>query len=480
MPGPQARRLKLWSANITAWSAAATTLLDGDADLCSLQEMHVAPCAAAGAQREAARKGWKLALGDAKQQDSLLGFMHRERRLAARQIPMEGLAPEQQARIQLVAVFLGDHRVIHVLNLYGRPGGARDQDWNAQLVLAAVSWQRSLGQTPALLMGDLNLDLAESGLAGVLGLSGWTDLLQDAGETCLPSRGQARRLDYVLCNEQARGMVHGARLRWDMGIPTHALLEVLLDIGDNPLVPRRQPVPSLAGPALSAWTALVAEQARQELIREHEAAFRVACEAGAVERAWQHLEAAATAWLAKRAGLPEQRRPYAHVVWQRCWASAAGDGDATTHALSRALLRKRRLQGLQHALNRTHPSARQVWGALQRDQDAAWQQRFLGPLPNADQLACMLHDAEKEVQQQVDLHRRQRQESWHSWAQECWSNQQGKLYRWLRDGGNLGRDMVITTDFAGQPGTVGWVRSLKGGPHQVLAQLDEALSLIHI
>eukprot|EP00974_Lingulodinium_polyedra_P002035 191506-Lingulodinium_polyedra.AAC.1 len=61
--------------------------------------------------------------------------------------------------------------------------------------MAAVVWVRSLGDAPALVVGDLDAALQTMGIDGVLAMAGWSDLLAQAGVTCIPSNGNASRID---------------------------------------------------------------------------------------------------------------------------------------------------------------------------------------------------------------------------------------------------------------------------------------------
>eukprot|EP00974_Lingulodinium_polyedra_P063563 6137061-Lingulodinium_polyedra.AAC.1 len=60
-------------------------------------------------------------------------------------------------------------------------------------------------------MGDFELPLGGSGFDGVLEMSGWTNVLADAGPTCSPFRGGPSRIDVVLANRAARARVTNAR-----------------------------------------------------------------------------------------------------------------------------------------------------------------------------------------------------------------------------------------------------------------------------
>ena len=80
--------------------------------------------------------------------------------------------------------------MLHVLHCYGYAGGRADLERNTALVLEGLTWLQGLGGAPALLVGDLNCSLADTGLEGPMAMSGWSDLLARAGPTCLPSQGR--------------------------------------------------------------------------------------------------------------------------------------------------------------------------------------------------------------------------------------------------------------------------------------------------
>ena len=75
-------------------------------------------------------------------------------------------------------------------NLTSRKHVAARQAWqaaerNESLILAALSWLRSLGDVPSLIVGDFNLALSKSSVEPVLAMAGWSDVLEQAGPTCI-------------------------------------------------------------------------------------------------------------------------------------------------------------------------------------------------------------------------------------------------------------------------------------------------------
>eukprot|EP00974_Lingulodinium_polyedra_P003489 328435-Lingulodinium_polyedra.AAC.1 len=78
-------------------------------------------------------------------------------------------------------------------------------------------------------------------------MSGWIDLLVDAGHTCYPSSGNPSRIDVVFANRGARSWIRAARVRWDLGIATHAALQIDLEVGSEEQARMRDLRQPLAG-----------------------------------------------------------------------------------------------------------------------------------------------------------------------------------------------------------------------------------------
>eukprot|EP00974_Lingulodinium_polyedra_P109180 10564320-Lingulodinium_polyedra.AAC.1 len=97
---------------------------------------------------------------------------------------MAGVA---EGRVQYAVAHAGGARALHVIQVYGESEGARSADSNLAIVSEAIAWLRSLGDVPAVLVGDFNMSLDDSGMEGALAMAGWADLLRDAGPTCFPS-----------------------------------------------------------------------------------------------------------------------------------------------------------------------------------------------------------------------------------------------------------------------------------------------------
>eukprot|EP00974_Lingulodinium_polyedra_P045745 4385502-Lingulodinium_polyedra.AAC.1 len=61
-------------------------------------------------------------------------------------------------------------------------------------------------------------------------MAGWANLLADTGDTRVQPTGTPYTIDAVLTNRGARAWVKFARLRWDVGLATHAAIEIAFDM----------------------------------------------------------------------------------------------------------------------------------------------------------------------------------------------------------------------------------------------------------
>ena len=81
--------------------------------------------------------------------------------------------------------------------------------------------------------------------------------------------------------------------------------------------------------------------------------------------------------------------------------------------------------------------------------------------------------ADQEVQSAVRAARQQRSQGWHAWVQEAWTNDIGKLCRWIRQPIADDHGTLVRVPDA-QPGSVAFVSSLVGGPAEELQAVQEA------
>eukprot|EP00974_Lingulodinium_polyedra_P092216 8935780-Lingulodinium_polyedra.AAC.1 len=97
-------------------------------------------------------------------------------------------------------------------------------------------------------------------------MAGRADLLREAGQAghaCFPSSGALSRIDRALANAPARAWITGAELRWDLGIATHAAIQVDFQAQAPEAAWMRAIRPSLEGDAEAGW-----EQRRDQVTDE--------------------------------------------------------------------------------------------------------------------------------------------------------------------------------------------------------------------
>ncbi|CAK0863527.1 unnamed protein product, partial [Prorocentrum cordatum] len=391
--------------------------------------------------------------------------------VAARSEPPLGLSGRHPGRLQHFVLHLGASRAVHFMNCYGYR--------NADLILEAVEWVRGLGDVPAFVVGDLNCQLASSGLDGLLAMAGWRDLLAAAGPTCIPSQKAPSRIDYVLGNPAAQDIVETVGLRWDLGLATHAALLMTIKVGSPEPALIRQSVPPLDGPPADGWTPQCARDMAVAIQAAHGGAFQQALDRQDLDGAWEVLSLAMRTWLSARLGRPAVvARPHAAAAWMSERPKArGGGGDAADAAADAALLRLWRLRSLQHAHGRTSPEAALAACATLRalrtadSGNPAWAAMLSALTPGGTFPAHVIDRAEADWRQAQDAARRRRRGEWRRWAQDAMANSQGRLYRWIRGGGTLEAELVPAPPAAGAAAATApilghrtWALALQGGP----------------
>ena len=172
---------------------------------------------------------------------------------AAKPFPVPDLEAWAGHRIEHVASQFGSS-VIHVINIYSpcqaQAGGPSAATACERLVHRALGIAAELGQVPCVIVGDFNQDPLPASAAAECALSGWRDVGTHLGPTTSPGAGrEGRRIDRVLANSQAAQALRSVRLRWDLGIATHAVLEVTFHARARPPYWCRLRPDSMAGPA---------------------------------------------------------------------------------------------------------------------------------------------------------------------------------------------------------------------------------------
>jgi endonuclease/exonuclease/phosphatase family metal-dependent hydrolase len=219
--------MRIIIANTTSWNASWRGLAAANADVYCVQEARIATGDLADMESEAKGRGLMLHPSDPDDGEHLMLFAHRSGRRHLRAMSMQGVEQSMRGRMQYAVIHFGRRRALHIVQLYGVADGSRAAtDFNASLMLAAVAWLRSLGDVPSLVVGDFNLDIAHAAIDAPLAMAGWVDVLAEAGPTCIPSTGAPSRIDYVFANRPAKAFIRAASVRWDLGLATHAALEL--------------------------------------------------------------------------------------------------------------------------------------------------------------------------------------------------------------------------------------------------------------
>ncbi|CAK0847227.1 unnamed protein product, partial [Prorocentrum cordatum] len=265
----------------------------------------------------------RLHLGPEQDGEHLLAAAHAPGSCSARAEAMSGLSGRHPGRLQHLALHLGGNRAVHLLNVYGYAGGRTDRERNADLILEGLEWLRGLGGAPALLVGDLNCNVAESGLEGLLGMAGWRDLLRLA----------LRALDYVLANQEALGLVERVGIRWDLGFATHAALWVELRASAPERALMRRPVQRLDGDAIEGWGAREAREAAATVVAGFGTPFHGALGRHDVEAAWQSLR---SAMVAMSTLMALRQADADHAVWRAALADLRPDVELPATLLEHA------------------------------------------------------------------------------------------------------------------------------------------------
>jgi ribonuclease HI/endonuclease/exonuclease/phosphatase family metal-dependent hydrolase len=503
-------------ANVTSWGAGWRGLIKADADVYCVQEARIAAEGREVAASEASGRGLVLRPGDAVDGEHLLAFAHKEGLRHLRSVELVGVELRMRERMQYAVVHFGRKRALHIIQLYGLADGSRASiDFNVSIVTTAVGWLRSLGDVPALVVGDFNLNLAEVALDGPLAMAGWVDVFSNAGPTCIPSNGAPSRIDYVLASRPARDLIERISIRWDLGLATHAalILEMRAEAPEKAWM--RRPVQPLDGPQSTNWGEDQAA-ATATIVSDYGPSVRNAIAAGDFNRGWSTLERAMREWLAKRRGDHEvPARRYANAKWCAEVPRTSGrDGEAQSRTADQALLRVRRLRAFWHSVgqgsrlwSRSQFTMGQVGVLTPQNRDLPhgsidvrmgclpYQARcILDALVAADRdnplwspawcefghhpfaaYAPLLDRAERELKEAAQESRRTRKDAWFKWVTDSLEDRGGRLYRWIRGGAASAAVMVPDPQAGGDDARAGsraWILSLRGGPSAQLRTLE--------
>ena len=120
-------------------------------------------------------------------------------------------------------------------------GGTQQHRDASDQVLAEWLEAAEVSGEPTLIAGDFNGTQAELPVSMWFAAAGWQELggLEQPA-TCLPSRGQPRRIDWLLASRGLLPAIRGpAEVRWDIGVKPHAVQLVKVDLTERGMLPPR-------------------------------------------------------------------------------------------------------------------------------------------------------------------------------------------------------------------------------------------------
>ena len=292
---------KVLAANVTSLPGAWKGLRLEEADLYIFQEVRMD---AAGLRKLAADAGYQVVYGAEVEGEILVAVMARQGSLTKLGACPSGLA--HHCRWQMG----GQHLVIH--NGYYQGGTQGERDASEQVLTEWLEAAELSGE-PTLIAGDFNATQTELPVSRWFAAAGWQELggLQQP-VTCLPSRGQPRRIDWLLASRGLLPTIHGlAAVRWDIGVKPHAVQTVKVHLTETRRYPkwhRATPLATLlaerpvAGPAVSGRIPPI-DLAIKAQLSQRPAGGQGASAAAAAVAAAQAAAAAAEAAASSVAGL---------------------------------------------------------------------------------------------------------------------------------------------------------------------------------
>jgi hypothetical protein len=346
---------------------------------------------------------------------------------------------------------------LQVRNGYFQGAVAQDRQF-AEAELASWLEQAELSGEPTLVAGDFNAVQSELEASCWYEAAGWFELggpQQPA--TCLPSKGQPRRLDWLLASRGLQPALRGqATVRWDLGLKPHAVQEFWVELQEKrryskwvpatPLAPLEQ-APSRkphagrqgSGPAAEAaseswqyravayWCSLIWKS------RQHQ--WQEAIASGSVEAAWE------TFWQSTielhnhgSGGLQEEWLPgYAKMQSELKPQKAGQTSDRVTSLLVQrvgqleALHKVCNVAGAEQAMIR-----KQLVRKLRTDRGCQQVPPIAGNLADPLAIKSWLKQSKAALEHHRVQAADQRRDAWHSWLERQKASGSKAIYAWLR------------------------------------------------
>ena len=238
-------------ANVTSLPAAWKKLQLEEAELLIFQVVRMG---SAALRKLAADAGCQVVYGAEVEGEILVAVMARQGTLSKVAACPSGRA--QHCRWQMG----GQHMCIRNGYYQGGTQGERD---DADHVLVEWLEAAEVSGEPTLIAGDFNATQSEMPVSRWFAALG--GLLQPT--TCLPSRGQPRRIDWLLASRGLQPAIRGlAAVHWDIGVKPHAVQKFKVDLVEHRRFPkwhRATPPASMTAERPGALSGETADAQRQ-------------------------------------------------------------------------------------------------------------------------------------------------------------------------------------------------------------------------
>ena len=356
--------------------------------------------------------------------------------------------------------------MLHIMCVYGYSGAANKYErmrLNENLLSKTLAAAAEYGNVPVVLIGDVNVPPETSlAVSSAIMTGRWVD----AACSIAAARGEApdptcfvhdvsagSRIDVILCNSTASGMLMDFGLVGDSGLPVHLpvacklRLQAASQIVKRSLKPLRIPLD---------WEDSVEEAERLHSDREWDDVWQVAADAwtGAmraqdIETMWKLWTETAESYLLQRAsqaGMKCDRRHAGRgkVGFKRqraTAASASASHGAATHRLARLQKLARRIEQL--VRDRTHAPQHEGYERARREQqikrscgelfsDAAILRTAGGNIRSVAALRLLGGAVRQKVQEQQGRERAGRAAAWKHWLRDSWKHNRATVFEWCR------------------------------------------------
>jgi hypothetical protein len=232
-------------------------------------------------------------------------------------------------------------QLMGIRNGYFQGGTQLDRDASDKVLAEWLEASEVSGE-PTLIAGDFNATQAELPVSRWFAAAGWQELggLQQPA-TCLPSKGQPRRIDWLLASRGLLPAIRGpAQVRWDIGVKPHAVQVVKVCLTERRKFPKwhgATPLASMAGerPPAEARGTPTPQQSQQ-----HEGSGAAAGPRGPTaehEKQQRKLRQAsnaywcAEAWIARRSQWQQAwRNDSVEAAWEVFWQTTLDLHDAAS------------------------------------------------------------------------------------------------------------------------------------------------------